>query len=120
MGRFSEGFDQLVADFFPRREDRRPVGLSEDRAEHRGDHVLVRLGDQREQVAGEVDPTALVRRALQAAAQRRDQPGMLDVALRAATAPVADGVVPDSVRGKPARSGLSSIAVRQQGQGVAA
>jgi len=77
MGRFSEGFDQLVADFFPRREDRRPVGLSEDRAEHRGDHVLVRLGDQREQVAGEVDPTALVRRALQAAAQRRDQPGML-------------------------------------------
>ena len=35
------------------------VGLGEDRAEQRGDHVLVRLGDQGEQVAGEVDPTPL-------------------------------------------------------------
>jgi len=77
MGRFSEDFDQLVADFFPRREDRRPVGLSEDRAEHRGDHVLVRLGDQRQQVPGEMDPAALVRRTLEAATQRSNQTGVL-------------------------------------------
>jgi len=46
------------------------VGLGEDRAEYGGDHVLVGLGHQRQQVTGEVHPAALVAGPLQDAAQR--------------------------------------------------
>ena len=53
------------------------VGLGEDRAEQRSDHVLVGLGDQSEQVAGEVDAAALVRRPGEAPGQGLDQPGVL-------------------------------------------
>ena len=80
----------------------------------------------REDLRPHVPPTVvgfLIALAVHLAGNRVDRRllhALLRVALRAATAPVADGEVPDSVRGKPARSGLSSIAVRQQGQGVAA
>ena len=57
-----EPVGELVADLVPGRGDGGRVGLGEDGAEHRGDHVLMRLGHQGEQVAGEVDPAALVRR----------------------------------------------------------
>ena len=53
------------------------VGLGEDGAEHGGDHVLMALGDQGEQVAGEVDAAALVAGSLEAAAQGGDEPGVL-------------------------------------------
>ena len=39
--------------------------MGEDRAEHRGDHVGVGLGDVSQEVAGEVDPAPLVARALE-------------------------------------------------------
>jgi hypothetical protein len=45
--------------------------------EHRGGHVLVGLGDQREQVPGEVHPAALVPGFLEGPPQRRDQAGVL-------------------------------------------
>jgi hypothetical protein len=51
--------------------------LGEDRAEHCGDHVGVGLGDVREQVAGEVDPAALVRAALEGPLERRHEAGVL-------------------------------------------
>jgi predicted nucleic acid-binding protein len=54
---------ELIAHLVPGRGDGLGVGLGEDRAEHRGDHVGVRPRHQREQVAGEVHPTALMRRA---------------------------------------------------------
>ena len=53
------------------------VGLGEDRAEHGGDHVAVRLRDVGEQVAGEVDPAPLMPGALEAPLERRDQTGVL-------------------------------------------
>ena len=55
---------ELVADLSQVAATVGGVGLGEDGAEHRGDHVLVGLGDQGEQVAGEVDPAALMRRRL--------------------------------------------------------
>lgn len=62
---------------FPGRADRGSVGLGEDRAEHRGDHVAVRLGHVGEQVAGEVDPATLVPGTLKGPLQRLDQTGVL-------------------------------------------
>ena len=53
------------------------VGLGEDRAEHRGDHVLMALGDEGEEVPGEVDAAALMAGSLEAAAQSGDQSGVL-------------------------------------------
>src|SRR5215211_6374847 len=63
-----EGYGELVADGVPGSGDGLGGGLGEDRAEHRGDHVLVRFGHQGEQVAGEVDPAALVPDTLEYAA----------------------------------------------------
>jgi hypothetical protein len=51
--------------------------LGEDRAEHRGDHVGVGLGDVGEEVAGEVDPAPLVGGALEGPLQRCDESGVL-------------------------------------------
>jgi len=62
-----EAAGELVADLVPAGGDRGGVGLGEDRAEHRSGHVGVRLGHEGEQVTGEVHPTPLVGRALQAA-----------------------------------------------------
>ena len=52
------------------------VGEGEDRPERRGDHLLVCLGDEGEQVAGVVDPAALPRRPRQDLADRGSQPGV--------------------------------------------
>ena len=68
---------ELVTDLVPRLGDRPRVGWGEDRAEHRGDHVGVGLGDVREQIAGEVDAAPLVARALKGPLQRRHEPGVL-------------------------------------------
>ena len=45
-----EPFGELVTDLVPCRSDGGGVGLGEDGAEHRGDHVLMRLRDEGEQV----------------------------------------------------------------------
>jgi hypothetical protein len=55
-----KGGGQLVAHAVPGRGDGGGVGLGEDGAEHRGDHVLVGLRHQGEQVAGEVNPATLM------------------------------------------------------------
>ena len=68
---------ELVADLVPRLAHRFGVGLGEDRAEHRGDHVGVALGDVRQEIAGEVDPTPLVGRALEGPLQRLHETGVL-------------------------------------------
>ena len=68
---------ELVADLVPRCVDGLRVGLGEDRAEHRGDHVGVGLGDVRQEVAGEVDPAPLVRGALEGPLERLHEAGVL-------------------------------------------
>ena len=42
-----------------------PVGLGEDRADDRGDHILAPFRHDREHVAHEMDPASLPRRALE-------------------------------------------------------
>ena len=51
--------------------------LGEDRPEGGGHHLLVAFGDRGQQVAGEVDPAALVGRPLEAAPDGRHQAGVL-------------------------------------------
>lgn len=51
--------------------------MGEDRAERGGDVVGLGLGDVGEQVASKVDPAPLVGGALEAAPQRRYEPGVL-------------------------------------------
>lgn len=68
---------ELVSDLFPAGGHGLGVGLGEDGAEQRGDHVHLVLGHHGEQVAGEVDPAALMRGALEAAADRGHETGVL-------------------------------------------
>jgi hypothetical protein len=56
--------------------DRVRVGLREDRAHHRGDEALRRLGDAREQIAHEVGAAALPGRTRQRGCDRIDEPGV--------------------------------------------
>ncbi len=67
-----EAAGELVAHLVPGRGDSGGVGLGEDRAEYGGDHVGVRLGH-----VGEVDPAALMGRALERTLERGDQAGVL-------------------------------------------
>ncbi len=68
---------QLIADLVPRRGGGRGIGLGEDHAKHRRDHVGVRLGDMRQQVSREMHPTPLMPRPLERAPQFRDEAGVL-------------------------------------------
>jgi hypothetical protein len=71
--RTSSQVGELLADFLPGCGDGLCVGLSEDRAKHGRDHVGVRPRHRREQVAGEVQPAALMIGSLEAAAERGDE-----------------------------------------------
>jgi hypothetical protein len=51
--------------------------LGEDGAKHSGDHVVVGLGHQCQQVADEVHPAPLVPHHLERAPQSRDEAGVL-------------------------------------------
>ena len=83
LGRIHQGSDlddpvgELVADRVPGAAHGVGVGLSKDRAEHGCDHVHLGFRDQGEEVAGEVDPAALMGRALETAHDRRGQASVL-------------------------------------------
>ena len=72
-----EAVGELVADLVPGVAGGVGVGLGEDRAEDGGDHVGVGLGDVGQQVAGEVDPAALVGAALEGALECGHQTAVL-------------------------------------------
>jgi len=72
-----ERLGRLIADLIPGFVDSVGVGLGENGAEHRRGHVHVRLGDMSEQVAGEVDPAALMPGALKTPTKGFDQASVL-------------------------------------------
>ncbi len=53
-------FGKFFASWILGRGDGVRDGLSKDRAEHRSDHVLMRLGGEGEQVPGEMHPATLM------------------------------------------------------------
>ena len=72
-----ESGDELLTGLVPGGVGVGGLGLGEDRAERGSDVVGLGLGDVGEQVAGVVDPAALVRHALEAAPQRLDESRVL-------------------------------------------
>ncbi len=68
---------ELVTDLFPAGGDGGGVGLGEDRAEQRRDHVHLVLGHHGEQVAGEMDPAPLMPHTVEGACDRGHQAGVL-------------------------------------------